>query len=80
MLCVVTPQYIDSGQCAEEAIICKTLDMADRTKRLVPLIFDRVELPVWLYGLVGIDFSQAQNIDPLEHLLALLQPTPQAKT
>jgi hypothetical protein len=80
VLCVVTPQYIDSGQCAEEAIICKTLDMADRTKRLVPLIFDRVELPVWLYGLVGIDFSQAANIDPLEHLLTLLQRTADAKT
>jgi hypothetical protein len=80
VLCVVTPQYIDSGQCAEEAIICKTLDMADRTRRLVPLIFDRVELPVWLYGLVGIDFGHAANIDPLEHLLALLQRTADAKT
>ena len=57
VLCVVTSQYLDSDHCVEEAIISKTLDMADRRKRLVPLIFERVELPVWLHGLVGIDFT-----------------------
>ena len=72
VLCVVTSQYLDSDHCSEEAIISKTLDMADRRKRLVPLIFERVTLPVWLHGLVGIDFTEAASVDPFERLLALL--------
>jgi hypothetical protein len=71
-LCVVTSRYLDSDHCSEEAIISKTLDMADRRKRLVPLIFERVELPVWLHGLVGIDFTESANVDPLDRLAALL--------
>jgi hypothetical protein len=73
VLCVITPRYVDSEYCVEEAIISKTLDMADRRKRLVPLIFERVELPVWLHGLVGIDFTAHDGIDPAERLLALLK-------
>jgi TIR domain len=78
VLCVVTPRYLDSDHCSEEAIICKTLDMADRRKRLVPLVFERVELPVWLHGLVGIDFSPSASVDPLERLQQLLKTTPNA--
>jgi hypothetical protein len=73
-LCVVTARYVDSDACSEEAIISKTLDLADRRKRLVPLIFERVELPVWLHGLVGIDFTDAATVDPIDRLLALLVP------
>jgi hypothetical protein len=47
--------------------------MSERTKRLVPLIFERVQLPVWLHGLVGIDFTEAARVDPTERLLALVQ-------
>jgi hypothetical protein len=73
VLCVITPRYVDSDHCNEEAVISKTLDMSERTKRLVPLIFERVQLPVWLHGLVGIDFTEAARVDPTERLLALLQ-------
>jgi hypothetical protein len=72
VLCVVTPQYLDSVNCSEEAVISKVLDMAERRKRLVPLIFERVELPVWLYGLVGIDFTASAPVDPLERLRDLV--------
>jgi hypothetical protein len=72
VLCVVTPRYVDSDHCTEEAIISKTLDLSDRRKRLVPLIFERVELPVWLHGLVGIDFTASASVDPVERLLALV--------
>ena len=75
VLCVVTSRYIDSDHCSEEAIISKTLDMAERRKRLVPLIFERVSLPIWLQGLVGIDFTPNASIDPLERLQRLLKPT-----
>jgi hypothetical protein len=76
VLCVVTGRYLDSDNCSEEAIISKTLDLADRRKRLVPLIFERVEVPVWLHGLVGIDFTDAAPVDPVARLVGLLTAAP----
>lgn len=76
VLCVITAQYVLSDHTSEEAIISKTLDLAERRKRLVPLIYERVELPVWLHGLVGIDFTPGASVDPLERLAQLLtQPS-----
>lgn len=73
VLCVISPRYVDSDHCVEEAIISKTLDMSERTRRLVPLVFERVELPVWLHGLVGIDFTDALRVDPVDRLVDLLR-------
>jgi hypothetical protein len=72
VLCVITAQYLASDHTSEEAIISKTLDMADQRKRLVPLVFERVELPVWLHGLVGIDFTEHASVEPTERLLDLV--------
>jgi hypothetical protein len=72
VLCVITSRYIDSDHCSEEAVISKTLDLADKRKRLVPLLFERIELPVWLHGLVGIDCGQGAAVDPLERLCGLV--------
>lgn len=79
VLCVITAQYLASDHTSEEAVISKTLDMAERRKRLVPLVFERVTLPVWLHGLVGIDFTASARVEPLERLHALLAPKPQAE-
>ena len=76
VLCVITARYLDSDHTSEEAIISKTLDMADRRKRLVPLVFERVELPVWLHGLVGIDFTELASVEPTERLLGLVAVPP----
>ena len=76
VLCVITSQYLASDHTSEEAIISKTLDLADRRKRIVPLVFERVELPIWLQGLVGIDFTPSASIDPLARLRQLLNATP----
>lgn len=73
VLCVITSQYVLSDHTSEEAIISKTLDLAERRKRLVPLIYERVELPVWLHGLVGIDFTPDAGVDPHERLTQLLR-------
>ena len=73
VLCIVTSRYLDSDNCSEEAIISKTLDLADRKKRLVPLIFEPVDLPVWLHGIVGIDCTESASVDPLERLISLLK-------
>jgi TIR domain len=72
VLCVISPRYLDSDHCAEEAVISKTLDMSERTRRIVPLVFERVELPVWLHGLVGIDFTEQARVEPIERLVTLL--------
>jgi hypothetical protein len=79
VLCVISSEYLDSDNCSEEAVISKTLDMADRQKRLVPLIFERVDLPIWLHGLVGIDFTGSASVDPLQRLLGLLTAALQHK-
>lgn len=56
-LAIVSPRYLQSGNCAEEAIVCKVLDMAERRRRLIPLTIEAVTTPVWLYDVVGIDFT-----------------------
>jgi hypothetical protein len=33
-------------------------------------------LPVWLHGLVGIDFTPSASVDPRERLIHLLTPRP----
>ena len=72
VLCVITAQYVQSDHTSEEAIISTTLDLADRRRRLVPLIYERVELPVWLHSLAGIDFTPAATVDPRDRLVQLL--------
>jgi len=73
VLCVITARYVDSDHCVEEAIISKTVDMAERSRRVVPLKFEPVVLPVWLHGLVGIDFTVSADVEPVERLLGLVQ-------
>ena len=40
---------------------------------LVPLTFEPVVLPVWLHGLVGIDFTASADVEPVERLFGLVQ-------
>ena len=73
-LAVVTPSYLDSGNCREEAIICKTLEMAERKRRLVPLWVESVKTPVWLYGLTGVHFNDPNPlVDPYERVKSTLE-------
>ena len=72
-LCVVSPRYISSGFCSEEAEVCKTLDMEQRRRRLVPLFLERIALPAWFGGLVGVDFVGSDTVfDPYVKLKSLL--------
>ena len=52
---------LESGNCQEEAIICKVLDMGDRKRRLIPLVIEPVSMPAWLYGIVGIDCTKRES-------------------
>ena len=73
VLCVVTARYVGSGYCSEEAIISKTLDLTEQRKRLVPLFYERVPLPAWLDGLVGVDCTASASVDPIDSLVGLLK-------
>jgi hypothetical protein len=72
VLCVITPDYASSGFTNEEALMAKLLDLTERRNRIVPLVFEHVPMPAWLQGLVGINFTAAAQIDPIEKLLMLL--------
>jgi hypothetical protein len=70
---VISSRYLESGNCQEEAIICKVLDMGDRKRRLIPLVIEPVALPAWLYGIVGIDCTKANPlVDPFDKLKSTL--------
>jgi TIR domain len=69
-LAVISPQYLQSGHCQEEAILCKVLDMGERKRRLVPLMIQKVEMPAWMFGIVGVDFTNPNPVvPPLEKLV-----------
>jgi hypothetical protein len=70
---VISSRYLDSGNCEEEAIICKVLDLGDRKRRLIPLVIEPVSMPAWLYGIVGIDCTKRDPlVDPFDKLRATL--------
>jgi hypothetical protein len=72
---IVSPRYLESGNCQEEAIVCKVLDMDERRRRLIPFVIEPVAMPAWLYGLVGIDCTKADPlVDPIEKLKSTLGP------
>jgi hypothetical protein len=72
-LAVISARYLESGHTEEEAIITKVLDMGDRKHRLIPIVIERVTLPVWMYGIVGIDWTREDPlVDPFERLKATL--------
>jgi HEAT repeat protein/predicted MPP superfamily phosphohydrolase len=74
-LAVLSPQYLQSGNTTEEALICKVLDLRERRRRLIPLVIEQVERPIWLYNLVGVDFTQRDPlVPPLEKLKRALAP------
>jgi len=68
-VCIISPRYLQSGNCEEEAVICKVLDMADRKERLIPLTLEKVVTPAWLYGITGVDFTKENPlVPPIERL------------
>jgi hypothetical protein len=70
---LISSRYLESGNTLEEAIICKVLDMGDRQRRLIPIVIEQVAMPVWLYGIVGIDVTKRDPlVDPFDKLKATL--------
>jgi len=53
------------------------LDMSDRKRRLIPFVIERVPMPAWLYGIVGIDCTKPDPlVDPIDKLRATLGAPP----
>ena len=72
-MAIVSARYLESGHCEEEAIVTKVLDMSERRRRLIPFIIEKVEMPAWMFNLVGIDCTKADGlVDPLDKLKAAL--------
>ena len=72
-MAVISARYLESGNCQEEAVICKVLDMGDRKRRLIPIVIEAVPMPAWLYGIVGIDFTKPDPlVEPIDKLRATL--------
>jgi len=64
---------LESGHCEEESIITKVFDMGERKRRLIPLIIEKVHMPTWMFGITGIDFTEADPlVDPYEKLKTVL--------
>jgi len=73
-LAVMSPRYLESGNCEEESIICKVLDMAERRRRIIPVTIEDVTMPTWLYNVVGINFTDPNPlVDPHDKLVVKLQ-------
>jgi hypothetical protein len=74
-LALVSQRYLQSGNCEEEAMICKVLDMSERRRRLIPLYLEDVDVPIWMHGIVGIRADgAAARLDPIDRLIATLGP------
>ena len=75
---IVSTRYLESGNCEEEAIISKVLDMSERRRRLIPFVIESTPsgmMPAWLFGIVGIDCTRPDPlVDPVEKLKATLGP------
>ena len=70
---VISSGYLESGNCEEEAVICRVLDLGDRKRRLIPFVIQTVAMPAWLYGIVGIDSTKPDPlVDPIEKLRSTL--------
>jgi hypothetical protein len=54
--------------------------MAEQTLRLIPLIIEPATMPTWMYGITGINFSDADSLvnplDKLKKVLTLTAPIP----
>jgi hypothetical protein len=69
VLAVITPRYFESGNTDMEATITTVLGMSDSNNRLIPLIYEEVKRPTWMYSRVGVSFTDDDPlVPPLERL------------
>ncbi len=62
-LIVLTPNYLKSGWAELENIMAQTLDPANESLRLIPLLKARCEKPLRIGALTHIDFTDGADLD-----------------
>ncbi|MBE9112012.1 toll/interleukin-1 receptor domain-containing protein [Nodosilinea sp. LEGE 07298] len=73
VLAVISPRYFESGNTDMEATITTVQGMSDRNNRFIPLIYEEVQRPTWMYSLVGVNFTDEDPlVPPLERLKAAM--------
>lgn len=73
VLAVISPRYFESGNTDMEATITTVQGMSDRNNRFIPLIYEEVQRPSWMYSLVGVNFTDEDPlVPPLERLKAAM--------
>jgi hypothetical protein len=60
---IITQNYMDSGWTEFENLMLQTLDPANRKRRFVPLLKEKVELPLRMSYLVYADFADPVDTD-----------------
>jgi len=73
-LAIISPRYLASGNCLEEATMAKVLGMREGGHRLVPVVIESTPgMPMWLADLTGVDFGQVRSWkERIEKLVPLL--------
>ena len=64
VLAVISPRYFESGNTDMEATITAVQGMRDRSNRFIPLIYEEVQRPDWMYSLVGVNFTDEDPLVP----------------
>ncbi len=73
VLAVISPRYFESGNTDMEATITTVQGMSDRNNRFIPLIYEEVQRPIWMYSLVGVNFTDENPlVPPLDRLKAAM--------
>lgn len=73
VLAVISPRYFESGNTDMEATITTVQGMSDRNNRFIPLIYEDVQRPIWMYSLVGVNFTDEDPlVPPLDRLKAAM--------
>ncbi|PSR16353.1 hypothetical protein C8255_18295 [filamentous cyanobacterium CCP3] len=73
VLAVISPRYFESGNTDMEATITTVQGMSDRNNHFIPLIYEEVQRPIWMYSLVGVNFTDTDPlVPPLDRLKAAM--------
>ena len=70
---VISARYLESGNTRGRGDHLQGARHGRPKRRLIPLVIEPVTMPVWLYGIVGIDWTKRDPlVDPLDKLKATL--------
>ena len=76
---VLSAPYIESEWCEFENVLAQTLDPAARRRRVIPIIWQKCEIPLRINTLIYVDFrSRSDRETQLQRLVTALHDQPAA--